>query len=186
LRDLRYNELQKKRDSNSPTKIRARGGRGEGNKKKKKQLLKKNLLENFEAAGVARAPGADEDGDPTESPSGSEGGDEEFSPAQENLKNDEDYNEDEAELKGDKDAYGGEEQEEVIPTSSPNQKPPPETVGQDIIDLAQSPKLGPVLARSVVGKDGKKVKCIATLPGREFYSDDIDDAVFDDAKCDPP
>jgi hypothetical protein len=35
-------------------------------------------------------------------------------------------------------------------------------------------------------KDGKKVEYIATLPGREFYSDDIEDAVFDDANCDPP
>jgi hypothetical protein len=202
LRDLRHNELQKKCDSNSPTKIRARGDRGGAKEKKKKQAIKKNLLKQFEAGGVARGSGADEDRDPTESPSGSEGTDEEFSPAKDNLKNDADYNsvtnvkevddvnaaesEDEAELKGDQVADGGVEQEEVIPTSPPNLKQPPETVGQDIIDLAQSPKLGPVLARSVVGKDGKKVKCIATLPGREFCSDDIDDAVFDDANCDPP
>jgi hypothetical protein len=98
---------------------------------------------------VARGSGADEDRGPTDSPSGSEGDDEEFSPAKENLKNDEDYNsdtnvkevdddnapesEDEAELKGDEDADGGEEQEEVIPTSPPNLKHPPEQ--QDKISL---------------------------------------------------
>jgi hypothetical protein len=94
--------------------------------------------------------------------------------------------EDEAEMKGDEDADGGEEQEEVIPTSPLNLKKKTGKVGQEIIDIAESPKLGRVLARSVMGKDGKKVECIATLPGREFYSDDIEDAVFDDANCDPP
>jgi Ulp1 family protease len=42
------------------------------------------------------------------------------------------------------------------------------------------------MERSVIGKDGKKVVCIATLPGREYFSDDIEDAIFDDAKCEPP
>jgi hypothetical protein len=128
-------------------------------------------LKKFEAAGVAHGSGADEDRGPTESPSVSEGDDEDFSPAKETLKNDEDYSSvtnvkevdddnapesvDVAELKGDQDADGGEEQEEVIPTSPPNLKEPPGRVGQDIIDLAQSPKLGRVLARSIVGKDGK-------------------------------
>jgi hypothetical protein len=37
-----------------------------------------------------------------------------------------------------------------------------------------------------MGKVGKKVVCIATLPGREFYSDDIEDAISDDTNCHPP
>jgi Ulp1 family protease len=38
----------------------------------------------------------------------------------------------------------------------------------------------------VIRKDGNKEVCIATLPGREYYSDDIEGAIFDDAKCEPP
>jgi hypothetical protein len=118
------------------------------------------------------------------------------------LKNDEDYNSDtnvkkgdddnatkskeEAKIKGDPDEDGGDEQKEVTRTSPANLKQPPATEGQEIVDIAESPQLGRVLARSVIGLDGKKVVCIATLPGREFYSNDIEDAIFDDAKCEPP
>jgi hypothetical protein len=40
--------------------------------------------------------------------------------------------------------------------------------------------------RFVALKDDSKEKCHATLPGREYYSDDIEDAVFDDTQCEPP
>jgi hypothetical protein len=124
-RDERHNELQKKRDSNSPTKVRPRGIRGGGNKKKKNQLPKKNLLENFDAAGVARgSAGADEDRDPSESASGSEDGDEEFTPAKENLKNDADYNSDTNKEEGDdvnatEGADEADQQEKEPPTTPP-------------------------------------------------------------------
>jgi hypothetical protein len=171
--------------------------------RRKKNPTQKKLLDEFQAAGVARGTAvADEDRGPTDSPSGSEGDDKESSPGKGKLKSDEDFNsdtnvkkgdddnatesKDEAEIKGDEDADGGEEQEEVTLTSPPNLKKTPGTAGQEVLDIAESPKLGPVLARSVMGKDGKKVVCIATLPGREFYSDDIEDAIFDDANCDPP
>jgi hypothetical protein len=76
LKDLHYNELQKKRDSNSPNKTpRSRGDRGGGEKKKKTKPIKKNLLDEFKAAGVTRGSVADEDRGPTDSPSGSEGDD---------------------------------------------------------------------------------------------------------------
>jgi hypothetical protein len=92
----------------------------------------------------------------------------------------------EAEIKGDQDEVGVDEPEAVTPISPANLKQPPPTDGQEIVDIAESPQLGPVLERSVIGKDGKKVVCIATLPGREYFSDDIEDAIFDDAKCEPP
>jgi hypothetical protein len=178
-----------------------RGNRGDKTKKKTNPT-KKNLLDEFKAAGVARGTVADEDRGPTDSPSGSEGDDKESSPGKGKLKNDEDYNsdtnvkkgdddnatesKDEVEIKGDQDVDGGEEQKEVTPISPENLQQPPGTAGQEIVDIAESPKLGRVLARSVMGKDGKKVVCIATLPRHESYSDDMEDAIFDDANCDPP
>jgi hypothetical protein len=33
---------------------------------------------------------------------------------------------------------------------------------------------------------GSKEECNATLPGREYYSDDIEDAVFDETQHEPP
>jgi hypothetical protein len=136
--DIRYNELQKKRQENSPIKSsRPRGNRG-GKKKKKTNPTQKNLLDEFQAAGVACVTVADEDRGPTDSHSGSEGDDKEPSLGKGKLKNDEDYNsdtnvkkgdddnatesKDEAKIKGDEDADGGEEQEEETPTSPSNQK----------------------------------------------------------------
>jgi hypothetical protein len=137
-----------------------------------------------------------------EQENGADGDDKESSLVKGGLKNDEDYNSDtnvkngdndnapeskeEAEIKGDQDEDGVDELEEVTPISPANLKQPPATEGHEIVDIAESPQLGPVLERSVIGKDGKKVMCIATLPGREYFSDDIEDAIFDDAKCEPP
>jgi hypothetical protein len=42
------------------------------------------------------------------------------------------------------------------------------------------------MRRFVTLKHGSKEECYATLPGREYYSDDIEDAVFDDTQCEPP
>jgi hypothetical protein len=140
-----------------------------------------------------------------EQENGADGDDKESSLVKGGLKNDEDYNSDtdvkngdddnateskeEAEIKGDQGEVGVDEPEAVTPISPANLKQPPATDGQEIVDIVESPQLGPVLEISVIGrigKDGKKVVCIATLPGREYFSDDIEDAIFDDAKCEPP
>jgi hypothetical protein len=118
------------------------------------------------------------------------------------LKNDEDYGSDtkvkkedvenetksnaEPENRGDPDEDGDEVRDEVARSTPANLKQPMATEGQEIIDIAESPHLPPVMPRSVIRKDGNEEVCVATLPGREYYSDDIEDAVFDDAKCEPP
>jgi hypothetical protein len=38
----------------------------------------------------------------------------------------------------------------------------------------------------VTMKDGSKEECNATFPGSEYYSDDIEDAVFDETQRKPP
>jgi hypothetical protein len=149
-------------------------------------------LGKFEAAGVAHGgAGAEEDPEASGSASGSEDGDEESTPAKDLLKHDSDYESETTEKGGEgvnatEGADDADQQKKEPPTSPPIPEKTPEQVAQEIIDISKSPGLGPVMERSVVGRDGKKVKCIATLPGREFYSDDIDDAVFDDAKFEPP
>jgi hypothetical protein len=58
--------------------------------------------------------------------------------------------EDEAEIKGDQDEDGVEEPEEVTRITPAILKQPPATEGQELVDIAESPQLGPVLARSVI------------------------------------
>jgi hypothetical protein len=92
----------------------------------------------------------------------------------------------EPETGGDPDEDGDEARDEVAPSTPANLKQPPAKEGQEIIDIAELPHLPPVMPRFVIHKDGRKEVCYATLPGREYYSDDIKDAVFDDAQCEPP
>jgi hypothetical protein len=78
--------------------------------------------------------------------------------------------EDEAEIKSDHDKDGVEEPEEATRSTLANLKQPPPTEGKKIIDFAESPQLGPVLARSVTGKDGKKVVAVDTIQPCKDYS----------------
>jgi hypothetical protein len=74
----------------------------------------------------------------------------------------------------------------VAPSTPATQKQAPPTEGQEIVDIAGTPPPPPVMHRFVTLKDGSKEKYHATLPGREYYSDDIEDAVFDDTQPEPP
>jgi hypothetical protein len=60
------------------------------------------------------------------------------------------------------------------------------TAGQEIIDIPDTPPPPAVVRRVVTVKDGSEEECNATLPGREYYSDDIEDADFDETQREPP
>jgi hypothetical protein len=92
----------------------------------------------------------------------------------------------EPETGGDLDEDGDKARDEVAPSTSANLKQPLAKEGQEIIDIAESPHLPPAMRGFVTLKDGSEKECYATLPGREYYFDDIKDAVFDDAQCEPP
>jgi hypothetical protein len=74
----------------------------------------------------------------------------------------------------------------VAPSTPATQQQAPPTEGQEIVDIADTPPPPPVMHRSVTLKDVSKEECHPTLPGCEYYSDDIEYAVFDDTQREPP
>jgi hypothetical protein len=78
------------------------------------------------------------------------------------------------------------EDRKVAPSTPETQEQVLPTEGQEIIDILDTPPPPPVVRIFVTLKDGSKEECYATLPGREYYSDDIEDAVFDRTQREPP
>jgi hypothetical protein len=74
----------------------------------------------------------------------------------------------------------------VAPGTPETPRQVPTTGGQQVVDIADTPPPPPVVRRFVKYKNGNEVECIATLPGFEYYSDDIEDAVFEETQGEPP
>jgi hypothetical protein len=92
---------------------------------------------------------------------------------------------DDTESKEDEDKEKKEHEKVALGTpETPRQVPA--TGGQQVVDIVDTPPPPPVVHRFAKYKNGNEVECIATLPGFEYHSDDMDDAVFDKTQGEPP
>jgi hypothetical protein len=148
-------------------------------------------VQSGEGAGVDDENKAEESGEEQEQPSGDDKDTEKDNIEKRGESENETESEEESGSEEESDEEDGgkeddEDRQEVAPSTLATQKQVPPSEGQEIINIADTPPPPPVVRRFVTLKDGSKEECYPTLPGREYYSNDFEDAVFDKTQCDPP